>query len=149
MSKRVQALAALALAAPLMAGLLWLGAGDQSGRWLPGASAPQAEARLPGLPAAPSAAVSGGDAEAAAASASTQAPAPAAPPAPVALTAEERRFILGEFVKAAEKDIAAVEKDLHAARAAGAAAEDISAREQRLRQMKQILAQTLARNTGV
>lgn len=145
MSKRVQALAALALAAPLMAGLLWLGAGGESGQWLPGAPASQAEVRLPGLPAAPSAAVSGTAAEAAAAST----PTPAARPAPVALTAEERRFILGEFVKAAEKDIAAVEKDLHAARAAGAAAEDISAREQRLQQMKQILAQTLARNTGV
>ena len=68
---------------------------------------------------------------------------------PVNLTPEERRFILGEFVKAAEKDIAQAESGLAEAKAQGAVAEDIASRQEKLNTMKQMLQRTLERNTGV
>jgi hypothetical protein len=68
---------------------------------------------------------------------------------PVNLTLEERRFILGEFVKAAEYDIAQAESKLAEAKAQGAVAEDITSRQEKLNTMKQMLQRTLERNTGV
>ena len=56
---------------------------------------------------------------------------------------------MGEFVKAAETDIARVESGLAEARQGGAPAEDIAAREAQLRTMKQVLQRTLERNAGV
>lgn len=141
MKKHHQVLFAVALAVPLITGVLWLGAGQgEAGRVLPvagGATSAVAKVTSP----APVAAVR---------PASTATPLASAPlPPPVALTPERRRFILGEFVKAAETDIARVESGLAEARQGGAPAEDIAAREAQLRTMKQVLQRTLERNAGV
>lgn len=133
------------LSLTLGGGLLWLGSGPDHGRagqgWLPVAplAAPAVTGTAPDTAAPASAA------------ASAPAAAPEAPalPAPVALSPEQRRFILGEFVKAAETDIARAEAGLAQARADGAPADDIAAREERLTTMKQVLERTLARNPGV
>lgn len=143
MKKHHQVLFAVALAVPLITGVLWLGAGQgEAGRVLPvagGATSAVAKVASP----APVAAVSP------ASTATPLAPASAPLPPPVALTPERRRFILGEFVKAAETDIARVESGLAEARQGGAPAEDIAAREAQLRTMKQVLQRTLERNAGV
>ena len=138
MNKRGQALLAAVLAAPLMGGMLWLGASGEGGRWSlvkPESGFDRQMAQI----AAPSAA----------AQAVSAAPAvKAAEPAPVELTPERRRFILGEFVKAAETDIARVESDLAAARSGGAPADQLAGKEEQLRNMKQVLQRTLERNAG-
>jgi hypothetical protein len=73
-------------------------------------------------------------------------------PAPVAkavaLTAEERQVILAEFVKAADKDMAKVQKSIDEARNAGAPAEQIAVQESKLRMMQQFKQDTLARNAS-
>ena len=143
MKKHHQVLFAVALAVPLITGILWLGAGQgEAGRVLPvagGATSAVAKVTSP----APVAAVRP------ASTATPLASASAPLPPPVALTPERRRFILGEFVKAAETDIARVESGLAEARQGGAPAEDIAAREAQLRTMKQVLQRTLERNAGV
>ena len=143
MKKHHQVLFAVALAVPLITGVLWLGAGQgEAGRVLPvagGATSAVAKVTSP----APVAAVRP------ASTATPLASASAPLPPPVALTSERRRFILGEFVKAAETDIARVESGLAEARQGGAPAEDIAAREAQLRTMKQVLQRTLERNAGV
>lgn len=143
MKKHHQVLFAVALAVPLITGVLWLGAGQgEAGRVLPVAGGATSAAATVTSPA-PVAAVRPASA------ATPLAPAAAPLPPPVALTPERRRFILGEFVKAAETDIARVESGLAEARQGGAPAEDIAAREAQLRTMKQVLQRTLERNAGV
>lgn len=143
MKKHHQVLFAVALAVPLITGVLWLGAGQgEAGRVLPVAGGATSAAATVTSPA-PVAAVRP------ASTATPLAPASAPLPPPVALTPERRRFILGEFVKAAETDIARVESGLAEARQGGAPAGDIAAREAQLRTMKQVLQRTLERNAGV
>jgi hypothetical protein len=143
MKKHHQVLFAVALAAPLITGVLWLGAGQgEAGRGLPAAAGATSAAATVTSPT-PVAAVRPAGA------ATPLAPAAAPLPPPVALTPERRRFILGEFVKAAETDIARVESGLAEARQGGAPAEDIAAREAQLRTMKQVLQRALERNAGV
>lgn len=142
MNKRGQALLAAVLAAPLMGGMLWLGASGEGGRWSlvkPESGFDRQMAQI----AAPSAA-----AQTVSAAPAVKAAEPAPAPAPVELTPERRRFILGEFVKAAETDIARVESDLAAARSGGAPADQIAGKEEQLRNMKQVLQRTLERNAG-
>ena len=143
MNKRKQALLAVVLAAPLIGGVLWLGASGEGGRWslVKSSDFDRQMAQV----AAPAGAVKADAAPVAVA----KTPEPAAAPAPVELTPERRRFILGEFVKAAETDIARVESDLTAARNDGAPADQIAGKEEQLRTMKQILQRTLERNAGV
>jgi hypothetical protein len=134
-----------ALVLTLGGGLLWLGSGtdhDGTGQgWLP-VKPLAASASAGAIPAAAPVGV------AAATPAAPAAEAPV-PSRPVELSPEQRRFILGEFVKAAETDIARAEAGLVQARADGAPSDDIAAREERLRTMKQILERTLSRNPGV
>ncbi|RZU47843.1 hypothetical protein EV700_0810 [Fluviicoccus keumensis] len=143
MNKRRQAILAVVLAVPLIGGVLWLGASGEGGHWSLVRENPDFGRQMAQV-ATPSAPVSV-DAAAPAAKPAE----PAAAPAPVPLTPERRRFILGEFVKAAEKDIARVESDLTAARNDGAPADQIAGKEEQLRNMKQILQRTLERNAGV
>lgn len=142
MNKRQQAWLGVALAAPVMVGLLWLGAGGDV-RSSAGVL-PQPETVL--AAASPSTTVvSPSSVQAAAAK-----PAEAEPEIKtVSLTQDERRYILGEFVKAAEHDIAQAETGLAEAKLQGAGAEDIAGREEKLRAMRQMLQQTLQRNPGV
>ncbi len=73
-------------------------------------------------------------------------PAPAAKA--ILLTTEERQHILAEFVKAADKDIAKVQKSIEEARQLGAPAEQIAAQEDKLKMMQQFKQDTLARNAS-
>lgn len=142
MNKRQQAWLGVALAAPVMAGLLWLGAGGEvrSAAGVRLQPATELAAALPSFPV-----VSPSSVQAAAVK-----PAEAAPEIKtVRLTQDQRRFILGEFVKAAEHDIAQAETGLAEAKVQGAGAEDIAGREEKLRAMRQMLQQTLQRNPGV
>lgn len=144
MNKRKQAILAVVLAVPLIGGVLWLGASGEGGHWSWGKSSPDFERQMARIDA-PSGAVKAD----AAAAPTAKAAEPEIKPAPVALTTDQRRFILGEVVKAAEKDIARVESDLAAARNDGAPADQIASKEEQLRNMKQILQRTLERNAGV
>ena len=143
MKKHHQVLFAVALAVPLITGVLWLGAGQgEDGRVVPSTPAAGGATAAVASPATVTAVRPP-------VAATPVAPASAPLPPPVALTPERRRFILGEFVKAAETDIARVESGLAEARQGGAPAEDIAAREAQLRTMKQVLQRTLERNAGV
>ncbi|MDO8330911.1 MAG: hypothetical protein Q7T36_10635 [Fluviicoccus sp.] len=142
MNKRQQAWLGVALAAPVMAGLLWLGAGGEV-RSAAGVRLQPAAEVVAVSPSPP--VVSPSSVQAAAAK-----PAEAEPEIKtVSLNQDERRFILGEFVKAAEHDIAQAETGLAEAKLQGAGAEDIAGREEKLRAMRQMLQQTLQRNPGV
>lgn len=144
MKKPYQALLAVALVTPIIAGLLWFGASGTDRSHQVTAGLPSSKVSIESAFATPST------------SQSVIQTAQAVQPAletpvkkPINLTPEERRFILGEFVKAAEKDIAQAETGLAEAKAQGAVGEDIASRQEKLNTMKQMLQRTLERNTGV
>ena len=131
------------LTTPLIAGVLWIGSSGEK----------QASV----LPLTHNTPVATLPTTAANVSTSQVAPTPTSSPTvveatptakPVVLTAEQRQFILAEFVKAADKDIAKVQHALEEAKTQGAPPEQIAAQENKLRMMQQFKLDALARNAG-
>lgn len=73
---------------------------------------------------------------------------PAERPAPVELTDGDKQHILPAFYEAAAKDIERMEVRLRQARETGATAADISAMEEKLQNMHEIVRQTRLRHPG-
>lgn len=69
-------------------------------------------------------------------------------PAPVALTDDDKQQILPAFYEAAAKDIERMEVRIRQARQTGATAADISAMEEKLQKMHEIVRQTRLRHPG-
>lgn len=130
------------LTTPLIVGILWIGSGAEKPASLLPVVSSQSTSAVTAINSAPPIAP--------VAQATPAAPAVGATPVakPVVLTPEERQFILAEFVKAADKDIAKVQHALEDAKASGAPAEQIAAQENKLRMMQQFKLNTLARNAG-
>lgn len=131
------------LTTPLVVGILWIGSGgEKQASVLPAVNNNQ--------PITASASV---NTSTAAVAVTPSAPVnliaePVPTAKPVVLTPEERQFILAEFVKAADKDIAKTQHELEEAKASGAPTEQIAAQENKLRMIQQFKLDTLARNSG-
>lgn len=76
-------------------------------------------------------------------------PEPVDPEKARVLKEKQRREALPEFIKAADKDIARVQKEIEDARAQRAPVQTIAAKEEKLRQMQEVRQQTLARNADI
>lgn len=137
--RSLRSLVVVALVVAILGSVFWLGS------------------QLDGSPVSPAATVVSRPTVPASAAASVAAPpagavpgASPAPerPAPVALTDDDKQRILPAFYEAAAKDIERLEARLRQAREAGATAADISAMEEQLQKMHEIVRQTRLRHPG-
>lgn len=69
-------------------------------------------------------------------------------PEKVSLTEQERKQVLTEFFKAADKDVQRLQAEISKAKADGLALADIAAMEEKLRKMQAVIQQVQARNPG-
>jgi len=137
---------ALVLALPFVAvfgAVYWLGASQEG---------PQIATLVNGLSGSESSAASAGGQKIEHRAASTTPPAAqgneASLPEKVQLTEQERQFILTEFFTAAEKDVKRLQADISRAKAEGMVLADIATKEEKLRQMQQVIQQVRARHPG-
>lgn len=77
------------------------------------------------------------------------APATESSPSPIKkieLSPEQRQLVLGEIVKAADKDMLRVRSDIAKARTEGASTTEIAVKEEKLRNMQAVLQQVQSKN---